>query len=118
MRYITPVLTRYRGDRILHSGRCDHAGPVPAHIGVDLMRNILGFISGGMFGAGLVISGMTDTVKVQGWLDVLSAWDPTLAFVMGGAIIPMAIAWHLSKRRTPLVGDLSPPRLTRNLGET
>mgnify|MGYP000055753323 FL=1 len=83
------------------------------------MRNILGFISGGMFGAGLVISGMTDTEKVQGWLDVFGAWDPTLAFVMGGAIIPMAIAWHLSKRRTPLVGGsfptLADPKLGRNL---
>ncbi len=83
------------------------------------MRNILGFIAGGLFGAGLLLSGMTDTNKVQGWLDVFGDWDPTLAFVMGGAIIPMAIAWQLTKRRTPLVGGTFPtppePKLGRNL---
>ncbi len=43
---------------------------------------LLGLI-GGLFGAGLLISGMVDTVKVQGWLDVCGARDPTpLAFVM------------------------------------
>ena len=54
------------------------------------MRQLVtGFLSGGVFGAGLLISGMTDTVKVQGWLDVFGDWDPTLAFVMGGAILPI-----------------------------
>lgn len=52
-----------------------------------------------MFGAGLLVSGMTDTRKVQGWLDVFGAWDPTLAFVMGGAIVPMALAWQVAARR-------------------
>ena len=59
------------------------------------MRLLFAFIAGGLFGAGLFVSGMTDTSKVQGWLDVFGDWDPTLAFVMGGAIIPMAIAWRL-----------------------
>ena len=61
----------------------------------------LGFalLSGGLFGAGLRISGMTDTLKVQGWLDVFGAWDPTLAFVLGGAILPMAVAWRIAARR-------------------
>ncbi len=61
----------------------------------------LGFalLSGGLFGAGLRISGMTDTLKVQGWLDVFGAWDPTLAFVLGGAILPMAVAWRVVARR-------------------
>ena len=57
-------------------------------------------MSGGLFGAGLLVSGMTDTTKVQGWLDVFGAWDPTLAFVLGGAILPMAVAWN---------GDRAPP---------
>lgn len=64
-----------------------------------MTRLLFGLLSGGIFGLGLVISGMTDTVKVQGWLDVFGDWDPTLAFVMGGAILPMALAWRLAARR-------------------
>ena len=76
------------------------------------MRNYFAFLAGGLFGAGLFISGMTDTRKVQGWLDIFGNWDPTLAFVMGGAIIPMAIAWQLTRGRRPLVGGSfpTPPR--------
>lgn len=59
------------------------------------MRLLTAFLAGGLFGAGLLLSGMTDTARVQGFLDVLGAWDPTLAFVMGGAILPMAVAWRL-----------------------
>lgn len=72
------------------------------------MRALFGFIVGGMFGAGLLLSGMTDTTKVQGWLDIFGAWDPTLAFVMGGAIVPMAIAWRLTRSRAPVLGGLFP----------
>jgi uncharacterized membrane protein YedE/YeeE len=67
------------------------------------MRSFMGFIVGGLFGAGLLISGMTDTQKVQGWLDFFGDWDPTLAFVMGGAILPMAVAWRLTIGRKPLL---------------
>lgn len=75
------------------------------------MRNLFAFIAGGFFGAGLFISGMTDTTKVQGWLDVFGNWDPTLAFVMGGAMIPMAIAWLLTtRRRAAVLGTPFPPR--------
>ncbi len=63
------------------------------------MRNLWALISGSFFGAGLFVSGMTDTQKVQGWLDIFGGWDPTLAFVLGGAILPMAIAWRVVKRR-------------------
>lgn len=83
------------------------------------MRLIYAFIAGGLFGAGLYLSGMTDTAKVQGFLDILGAWDPTLAFVMGGAIIPMAIAWRLVPGREPLVGGSFPspaaPEISRDL---
>lgn len=83
------------------------------------MRYLLACLAGGLFGAGLLISGMTDTTKVQGWLDVFGAWDPTLAFVMGGAILPMALAWRLTQRGAPLVGGTFPtppePKLGRNL---
>lgn len=65
-----------------------------------MLRLLIAFIAGGFFGAGLFVSGMTNTAKVQGWLDVFGAWDPTLAFVMGGAMIPMAVAWLISRRRS------------------
>lgn len=60
------------------------------------MRLLTAFLTGSLFGLGLLISGMTDTTKVQGWLDVFGDWDPTLAFVLGGALIPMAVAWRLA----------------------
>ncbi|NBR35083.1 MAG: hypothetical protein EBT90_10550 [Rhodobacteraceae bacterium] len=83
------------------------------------MKNIFALIAGLLFGGGLIISGMTNTAKVQGWLDVFGAWDPTLAFVMGGAMIPMAIAWAFTKNRSPIAGGSFParpdPKLGRNL---
>jgi uncharacterized membrane protein YedE/YeeE len=83
------------------------------------MRALFAFIAGGLFGAGLLVSGMTDTTKVQGWLDVFGNWDPTLAFVMGGAIIPMAIAWQITRGRRPVLGGEFPappePRIGHNL---
>ena len=63
------------------------------------MRLAFSILAGGLFGAGLFLSGMTDTNKVQGWLDIFGAWDPTLAFVMGGAILPMMVAWRLTRGR-------------------
>lgn len=73
-----------------------------------MQRLFLSLVSGALFGAGLFVSGMTDTTKVQGWLDVFGSWDPTLAFVMGGAIVPMFIAWRLTTGRRPLVGGEFP----------
>ena len=83
-------------------------------------RNFFAFLAGGIFGAGLLVSGMTNTDKVQGWLDVFGDWDPTLAFVLGGAIIPMAIAWQFANRRArSVLGTELPgkpdPRLGHNL---
>ena len=75
------------------------------------MRGIISLSSGALFGLGLLISGMVDTGRVQGWLDIFGDWDPTLAFVLGGAILPMAIAWRISeKRRAPLAGGTFPAR--------
>ena len=62
------------------------------------MRVLVSLLCGALFGAGLLVSGMTDTVKVQGFLDVLD-WNPVLAFVMGGAMVPMALAWAIAARR-------------------
>lgn len=81
------------------------------------MRNIWSFIAGGIFGAGLLISGMTDTRKVIGWLDIFGNWDPTLAFVMGGAVIVMALAWAIAERHpNPRLGGIFPPRPDAVLG--
>ncbi|WP_095590066.1 DUF6691 family protein [Actibacterium ureilyticum] len=80
------------------------------------MRNLTALISGSLFGIGLLISGMTDTTKVQGWLDIFGQWDPTLAFVMGGAIIPMAIAWALTRNRQPVLGGSFPAAVKPRVG--
>lgn len=55
-------------------------------------------VSGTLFGAGLTLSGMTDPARVRGFLDVFGAWDPTLVFVMGGAMLVMAVAWRIRNR--------------------
>lgn len=66
-------------------------------------RTIIALVSGLLFGAGLAYSGMSDPARVQAFLDLFGNWDPTLAFVMGGAIVPMAIAWMVKSRlATPL----------------
>ena len=77
------------------------------------MRYFIALLAGSLFGAGLYLSGMTDTTKVQGWLDVMVNWDPPLPFVMGGAIVPMAIAWRLTRvAQRPVSGGSfpAPPR--------
>ncbi|MDO9527335.1 MAG: hypothetical protein Q7J57_17640 [Gemmobacter sp.] len=85
-----------------------------------MKRSLFAFLSGGLFGAGLTVSGMVDTTKVQGWLDVFGAWDPTLAFVLGGAILPMILAWRVAARRsTAVLGNALPapvePTIDRSL---
>ena len=74
------------------------------------MKRLVAFVSGSLFGLGLLLSGMTDTSKVQGWLDLFGNWDPTLAFVMGGAIIPMFIAWRFTENRKPIYAENFPTR--------
>lgn len=81
------------------------------------MRNLWAGCAGGIFGIGLWLSGMTDTRKVQGWLDIFGDWDPTLAFVMGGAIVPMAIAWRIAAARpAPALGGAFPATPEARLG--
>ncbi|QMU60022.1 MAG: hypothetical protein GKR98_07990 [Boseongicola sp.] len=84
------------------------------------MRNLYALMAGGLFGVGLYVSGMTNTQKVIGWLDFFGEWDPTLAFVLGGAILPMAVAWQIAKRRqAPVLGGSFPanpePKVGRNI---
>ena len=52
-----------------------------------MIQKILVFISGIIFGLGLTISNMTNPAKVIRFLDLFGSWDPSLAFVMGGAIL-------------------------------
>ena len=54
--------------------------------------------SGLLFGAGLAVSGMADPQRVQAFLDLGGSWDPTLAFVMGGAVLVMVVAWAIQRR--------------------
>ena len=57
------------------------------------------FATGLIFGVGLIISGMTDPSKIIGFLDLTGSWDPSLAFVMGGAVGVGFIAFRLARRR-------------------
>lgn len=64
------------------------------------------FASGALFGAGLAISSMTDRSVVLGFLDVFGAWNPTLAFVMGGAVAVTVAAFRFVLRRpAPILGS-------------
>jgi uncharacterized protein len=58
------------------------------------------FIVGLIFGIGLIFAGMTDPSKVIGFLDIAGNWDPSLAFVMGGAILVGFIAFRFANKRT------------------
>jgi uncharacterized protein len=58
------------------------------------------FAAGLVFGVGLIVSGMANPAKVLGFLDVAGAWDPSLAFVMAGAIFVGLFAFALARRRT------------------
>lgn len=55
-------------------------------------------IVGVLFGAGLALSDMVNPARVQAFLDVAGKWDPTLAFVMGAALVPSATAYRIRKR--------------------
>jgi uncharacterized membrane protein YedE/YeeE len=68
------------------------------------MRGIIALLCGMVFGVGLAVSGMTDTAKVLGFLDVFGNWVPDLAFVMGGAVCVTLVAFHfVLKRERPLL---------------
>ncbi|MFA5901665.1 MAG: DUF6691 family protein [Hyphomicrobium sp.] len=60
-----------------------------------LIHAIVGLI----FGLGLVISGMVNPAKIQNFLDVAGTWDPSLAFVMGGAVAVTFIGYRIAFRR-------------------
>ena len=76
------------------------------------MKNVLALISGLVFGFGLILSGMANPAKVIGFLDLAGSWDPSLAFVMGGAIAIGFFAFKYAEtRNTTLLGEeLNLPR--------
>lgn len=64
-----------------------------------MARLLGGFCCGLLFSLGLVVSGMIDPAKVLNFLDLFGTWDPSLAFVMGGAIAVAAPGYALARRR-------------------
>ena len=64
------------------------------------LHRIAEFVVGLLFGVGLMLSGMTDPGKVIGFLDLFGSWDPSLALVMGGAIMVGVFAFTVAKKRT------------------
>ena len=64
------------------------------------MQKVTEFLAGLLFGVGLLLSGMSDPGKVLGFLDLFGSWDPSLAMVMGGAILVGIFAFTVAKKRT------------------
>ncbi|GAB4214213.1 MAG: YeeE/YedE family protein [Sandaracinaceae bacterium] len=72
----------------------------------ETLNALVALAAGTLFGAGLVIGGMTMPSKVRGFLDFTGDWDPTLIFVMGGAVAVHATVWLLVKgRASPLLAE-------------
>ncbi|WP_196259905.1 DUF6691 family protein [Pelagibacterium limicola] len=72
------------------------------------MRPILSALLAGLvFGAGIAVSGMINPAKVLNFLDLAGAWDPSLIFVMGGAVAVATIGYRLVFRRTRPLFDTS-----------
>lgn len=86
-----------------------------------MTRNVTALVAGALFGAGLIVSGMTNPARVRGFLDVLGQWDATLAWVMVGAIGVNAVLlrrivrlerpWHDDRFHLPTRADFDPPLL-------
>lgn len=74
------------------------------------MRTLIAFIAGLVFGLGLLVSGMSSPDKVLAFLDLAGAWDPSLAFVMGGAVITATPLFWLARQRRK--DSLPPPFFT------
>ena len=71
------------------------------------MRILSTLIAGLIFGTGLILSGMANPIKVQNFLDFFGSWDPSLALVMGGAIlVTMPGFWLVQKRKTPFFNNV------------
>jgi uncharacterized membrane protein YedE/YeeE len=70
------------------------------------MKGLIALACGIIFGVGLAMSGMTDTAKVIGFLDIFGQWVPDLAFVMGGAVLVTVISFRfVLRRKAPLLAN-------------
>ena len=71
-----------------------------------MRANLSALAAGLIFGLGLTVSGMIDPAKVLGFLDIAGDWDPSLLFVLGGAVVTATIGFRLvQRRRAPLFAD-------------
>ncbi len=71
-----------------------------------MKRAIVAFVCGLVFGAGLIVSQMSNPAKVIGFLDITDKWDPSLALVMGGAVAVFGVLYRLALRQgTPLLAS-------------
>ena len=71
-----------------------------------MKRAIVAFICGLVFGAGLIVSQMSNPAKVFGFLDITGNWDPSLALVMGSAVVVFGVLYRLALRQgTPLLAS-------------
>lgn len=71
------------------------------------MKLLSAFVAGLIFGLGLILSGMANPSKVIAFLDLAGPWDPSLAFVMGGAIAVGSVGFYFaSKRSRAVLGDI------------
>tara|TARA_B110000967_G_scaffold209171_1_gene264118 strand:+ start:4991 stop:5422 length:432 start_codon:yes stop_codon:yes gene_type:complete len=75
---------------------------------------IFALLSGVLFGVGLTVSRMIDPSKVIGFLDVTGAWDPSLAFVMGGALLVTVPAFMIAKKRVRTLLNIDITMPTKN----
>jgi len=73
---------------------------------MPVLRLAAALLSGLLFGIGLALSGLLDPARVRGFLDVTGAWDPTLAFVLAGAVTASSLGTALARSlRRPLLAD-------------
>ena len=79
-----------------------------------VLRTIVALFAGTLFGVGLAVSGMVNPAKITGFLDVAGDWDPTLMFVMGGALLVTIPAFRLilKRPRPVLAGSRALPKGT------
>jgi hypothetical protein len=69
------------------------------------MKIVMSLVVGLLFGLGLILSGMSDPAKVLGFLDLAGNWDPSLAFVMGGAVVVGSLVFPFATKRSKSILD-------------